>query len=211
MRITHTIKVALVLALAAFLLLGCGRSNATPEADSPEQDAGSDEFPLRDANEPLTVGEQATIVLSNDQAAEIRVLREDGETLYKLPIKQSTVIDAEVPFTLQTIEGALSEELAAKYVPVGTLAMELHAVQDTGYGFALKPLLTIHYTDAELDQAREQGATLDPLKGNLIALYKEQRAPKWVPQTSVTVNEDERTVVVSNIAGSGAWRLVAVK
>jgi hypothetical protein len=211
MRFTHTIRVALVLALAGLLLLGCGSPDAGTEMDSPEQDAGSEEFPLRDANEPLTAGEKGTIVLRNDQAAQVRVLHEDGAPLYELPIKQSTVIDAEVPFTLQTIEPELSEELAAKYVPVGTLALELHAVKDTGYGFALKPLLTIHYTDAELDQAREQGAALDSLKGNLIALYKEQRAPKWVPQTSVTVNEDERTVVVSNIAGSGAWRLVAAR
>jgi hypothetical protein len=42
-------------------------------------------------------------------------------------------------------------------------------------------------------------------------LYKEQRSPKWVPQTSVTVDADANIVVISNIAGAGAWRLVAKK
>jgi len=94
---------------------------------------------------------------------------------------------------------------------VGSTALELHAVQESGYGFALKPLLTIHYTQEELAAAAAQGATVEPLKGNLIVLYKEQRSPKWVAQTSVTVNEAARTVVVSNIAGAGAWQLVALK
>jgi hypothetical protein len=109
------------------------------------------------------------------------------------------------------IEAELDEELIEQYVPVGNTALELHVVQETGYGFALKPLLTIHYTQEELDAAQAQGASLEPLKGNLIVLYKEQRSPKWVAQTSVTVNADENTVIVSNIAGAGAWRLVAKK
>ena len=128
-----------------------------------------------------------------------------------LPIKKNTVIDSDVPFTIRTIEQELPEELAAQYVAVGSHALELHAAEETGYGFALKPLLTIHYSLAELDAAKEAGASLDVLKGNLIVLYKEQRSPKWVSQTSVSVDESARTVVVSNIAGAGAWRLVAKK
>ena len=62
-----------------------------------------------------------------------------------------------------------------------------------------------------LDTAKAQGATLEPLKGNLIVLYKEQRSPKWVAQTTVAIDEAAGTVKVSNIAGSGAWRLVAKK
>ena len=77
--------------------------------------------------------------------------------------------------------------------------------------YFVKPLLTIHYSQEELDAAQAQGATLDPLKHNLIVLYKEQRAPKWVAHPGINVNEAESTVVVSNIAGAGAWRLVAKK
>ena len=141
----------------------------------------------------------------------MQVQREGGELLYELPIKQNTVIDPDTAFTIQVLEVEWPEELAEKYVPVGSTALELHAAHETGYGFALKPLLTIHYTQNELDAAQAQGATLEPLKGNLIVLYKEQRSPKWVAQTSVTVDADAGTVVVSNIAGAGAWRLVAKK
>ena len=107
--------------------------------------------------------------------------------------------------------GGVASSLLGDYVAVGPYALELHAAEETGYGFALKPLLTIHYSAAELEAAKGAGASLDVLKGNLIVLYKEQRSPKWVPQTSVSIDESAGTVVVSNIAGAGAWRLVAKK
>ncbi len=125
--------------------------------------------------------------------------------------EKSNNVDPDTAFTIQVIEGELPAELSEQYAAVGNTVLELHVANETGYGFALKPLLTIHYNQEELNEAQGQGATLDPLKGNLIVLYKEQRSPKWVAQTSVTVNEDANTVVVSNIAGAGAWRLVAKK
>jgi hypothetical protein len=194
------------------LLVGCSSPPTGGEEDVPADDAaGSDKFPARDASTPLVVGEKGTIILGLAQPVDLVVQREDGSLLYELPIKQNTVIDPDTPFTIQVIEPELDAELAEQYVPIGNTALELHAVEETGYGFALKPLLTIHYTLDELEAAQTQGANLDPLKGNLIVLYKEQRSPKWVAQTSVSVNEDAHTVVVSNIAGAGAWRLVAIK
>ena len=206
------IALALILSVLALLLLGCGspstEGEAPPQAEEP---AASDEFPARDVNTPLLVGEKGTIILGTAQNVNLQVQREGGEPLYELPIKQNTVIDANTAFTIQVLEVDLPQELAEQFVAVGNTALELHVANETGYGFALKPLLTIHYSQDELDNAQAQGATLDPLKGNLIVLYKEQRSPKWVAQTSVTVNEDASTVVVSNIAGAGAWRLVAKK
>ncbi len=204
---------ALALALVSALLLGCGGKTGdtgTPAASTGGETAGA-AFPSKDPGEPFTVGEKGTVVLTNDRAYEIRVNRDDGDPLYVLPLKRTTVIDPSVPFTVRTFEGGLSEESSARYAAVGTYVLELHAAEETGYGFALKPLLTIHYTSSEIDAARQEGAPLDPLKGNLLVLYKEQRAPTWVPQTSVSVNEDAQTVTVSNIAGAGAWRLVAKK
>jgi hypothetical protein len=202
----EVLSCCLVLALAIVLLAGCG-GNASDA--SPAQATGS--LPVRDPAQPLTVGEQGTVTLTNDRDDTLQVLRADGAPLFALPIKENTVIDPDVPFTIRTIERDLPEDLVDTYVAVGSYAFELHAAQETGYGFAFKPLLTIHYSQAELDAAREAGASLDVLKGNLIVLYKEQRSPKWVPQTSVSVNEDAGTVTVSNIAGAGAWRLVAKK
>jgi len=215
----------LALALVVVLLAGCGGpaddaepaddAGATGDAGAPgapvEGSSGSAGFPARDPGEPLTVGEQGTITLTNDREDTLRVVRSDGDPLYVLPIKKNTVIDPDVPFTIRTFEAELPEDLAESYVAVGSYALELHAAQESGYGFALKPLLTIHYSAAELDEAGQAGASLDVLKGNLIVLYKEQRSPKWVPQTSVSVDEAAGTVTVSNIAGAGAWRLVAKK
>jgi hypothetical protein len=44
-----------------------------------------------------------------------------------------------------------------------------------------------------------------------VVLYKEQRSPKWVAQTSVSVDKEANVVTVTNIAGAGAWRLAAKK
>jgi hypothetical protein len=208
----HKIALALILSTLALLLLGCGGPSVEGETVVPvEEPAGSDEFPTRDGNTPLTVGEKGTVILGNAQGADLQVQRANGQLLYELPIKPNTVIDPDTAFTIQVIEPELPEDLAETYVPVGSTALELHAAQESGYGFALKPQLTIHYTQEELDAAQAQGANLDPLKGNLVVLFKEQRSPRWSLQTSVTVNEGAQTVVVSNIAGSGAWRLVAKK
>jgi hypothetical protein len=206
------VALALFLSVLALLLLGCGGPAAEEETTPATQEpAGSDEFPARDAGAPLTIGEKGTIILGNTQDANLHVQRVGGEPLYELPIKQNTVIDPDMAFTIQVLESELPAELAEQYVAVGATVLELHAADETGYGFALKPLLTIHYSQEELDAAKAKGAVLEPLKGNLIVLYKEQRSPKWVAQTSVTVNEAASTVVVSNIAGAGAWRLVAKK
>jgi hypothetical protein len=105
----------------------------------------------------------------------------------------------------------MPEEYADQFVPVGDHAFELHAAEDQGYGFALRPKLQIYVTDAEISAATEAGASLDTLKGNLTILYQEQRSPKWVPQTSISVDQETKIVTVSNVAGAGAWMLVAKK
>jgi hypothetical protein len=207
----NKVTLILVLSMLAALLLGCGSPSPGQEPEEAQEAAGIDGFPARDVDTPLTSGEKGTVILGTTETANLVVQRADGSPLYELPIKPNTVIDPDTPFTIQVIEPELPEDLAEQYAPVGTTALELHAAQETGYGFALKPLLTIHYTQQELDAAQAQGATVEPLKGNLIVLYKEQRSPRWVPQTSITVNEAANTVVVSNIAGSGAWRVVAKK
>ena len=207
------IALALILALLALLLLSCGQAavSETEEKAPVEEPSGSDEFPPHDASEPLTVGDQATIMLGTGTDVNLLIQRADGQVLYELPIKSNTVIDPNTAFTVRTFEFGIPEELADQYVAVGSTALELHAALETGYGFALKPNLTIHYSQEELDAAQAEGANLDPLKGNLLVLYKEQRSPRWAVQTTVSIDEEAGTVVISNIAGAGAWRLVAKK
>ena len=218
----NLLGIALALVSMAAFLLACGgpAGDSGPAGDfeapetSPAALAGETtdaDFPSKGPDEPFAVGERGTILLTNDRAYELRVIREDGAPLFVLPVKQTTVIDPSVPFTVRTFEQELPPEMAADYAAVGAYALELHAAQESGYGFALKPLLTIHYRSAEIEAAQETGAALEPLQGNLIVLYKEQRSPKWVPQTSVSVDQDAQTVTVSNIAGAGAWRLVSRK
>jgi hypothetical protein len=96
-------------------------------------------------------------------------------------------------------------------VPIGEYALEMHVIEETGYGFMLRPKIVFHYADDEVEAAKGNGAALDELKGNILVLYKEQRSPRWVPQRSVSIDEDAKTVTVSNVAGTGAWWLVAVK
>ena len=206
------IALALILSVLALLLLGCGSPSNEGEAPPQDQEpAASDEFPARDANTPLTVGEKGTIILGTAQDASLQVQREGGEPLYELSIKQNTVIDPNTAFTIQVLDVDLPQELAEQFVAVGNTALELHVANETGYGFALKPELTIHYLQEELDAAQGQDAMLDPLKGNLVVLYKEQRSPRWAAMTTVAIDEDAGTVTVSNIAGAGAWRLAAKK
>lgn len=205
-----TLWVILTLALAAALLLGCG-GGATEEGPAVEESSGSADFPVKDPAEPFALDEKGTVTITNDQAYTIRVQRADGSNLFTLDFKKNGVIDPTVDFTVQTVPFEMPEEYAEQYVPVGDRAFELHAADDQGYGFALRPKLQIYVSDAEVSAATEAGASLDTLKDNLVVLYKEQRSPKWVPQTSISIDEENKVVTVSNIAGSGAWMLVAKK
>jgi hypothetical protein len=197
-----------VLATASILLWGCGAGNE-PDEVTPEAASGSEAFPVKDPSQPFAVDEKGTVTLTNDQAYTIEVQRASGELLYKLSFKKNGVIDPSVAFTVQTIPFEMPEGLAGQYAAVSDLAFELHAANEPGYGFALRPELKVYYSDEEIAQATEAGATLAPVSGNVLVLYKEQRSPKWVPQSSVSVDETGKVVTVSNIAGSGAWMLVA--
>jgi hypothetical protein len=213
MRKQHVLWMILTLVLAGILLVGCGPSGDVEGEGSgatveQSENAG---FPAKDPNAPFALDEKGTVTLTNDQAYTIKVQRSGDDPLFALAFKRSGVIDPSVDFTVQTIAFEMSEDLAEKYVPVGERALELHAVQDQGYGFALRPELKIHFTDHEIAAAQEAGAALETLKGSLLILYKEQRSPKWVPQISISVDESARVVTVSNIAASGAWMLAAKK
>lgn len=197
----------IVLATASILLWGCGASNEPGEV-TPEAASGSSAFPVRDPSEAFAVEEKGTVTLTNDQAYTIEVQRASGEPLYELSFKKNGVIDPSVAFTVQTVPFELPEELAGQYVAVGDRAFELYAANEPGYGFALRPELKVYYTDEEIAQATEAGAALESVSGNVLVLYQEQRSPKWVPQTSVSVDEAGKVVTVSNIAGAGAWMLV---
>lgn len=198
----------IALIIASIVLWGCGASDEPSDA-TPEAGSGSEGFPAKDPSEPFAIDEQGTVTLTNDQAYTIVVQRANGDPLYQLSFKKNGVIDPSVDFTVQTIPFEMPEDLAGRYVAVGDRALELHAVNETSYGFALRPELKVYYTAEEIAQAQEAGAALDPVSGNVLVLYKEQRSPKWVSQTSVGVDEAEQVVTVSNIAGSGAWMLVA--
>lgn len=204
---------ALALILAAVLAwTGCSSSppgSATPPQESTEETGTG--APTRDPSQPFAVSEKGTVTLTNGQAYDIVVQREDRTPLFDFSLKKGAIVDPSVQFTIQTPEVDVPEELASSYVQVGSYAFEMHVAGETGYGFALRPTLTIYYADAEIEAARQAGASLDTLKGNLIVLYKEQRAPKWVPQTSVSLDQEAKTVTVTNVAGAGAWRLAARK
>ena len=204
--------IAMTLALAGVLMFGCGGKEKGGESrPTTEKEPGSADFPAKGPSQPFTVNEKGTMNVTNDQAYNIQVQKESGEPLFVMAMKKSTVIDPSVDFAVQTFQVEVPEEHASRYVTVGQYALEMHVVGETGYGFALRPALKIHFTDKEIQSAKQNGASLDTLKGNLIVLYKEQRSPRWVPQTSVSVNEEAKTVTVSNVAGAGAWRLVAKK
>lgn len=201
--------VIVAVVLVSIVLWGCS-SAAEPAAATPEGGNGEgDAFPVKDPSQPFGVDEKGTVTLTNDQAYTIQIQRANGEPLYTLSFKKNGVIDPSVDFTVQTIPFEMPEELAGQYVAVGDRAFELYAANEQGYGFALRPELKISYTDEEIAQAQQSGAALDTVSGNVLVLYKEQRSPKWVPQTSVAVDESTNEVTVSNIAGAGAWMLVA--
>jgi hypothetical protein len=210
---TRSRWMALALVLVGMLVLGCSAGNSpTGEATSPTgEGTGSTAYPVRDPGTPLAWNEKGTVTITNDAAYNIQVLGPEGNPLFSLEMKKGAVVEPRVDFTVETIEVDVPEELSSQYVAVGRLALQVHVVGDTGYGFSLRPQLTIHFADQEIQTAKQSGAALDVLKGNLIVLYKEQRSPKWVPQTSVSLDEASKTVTISNVAGAGAWRLVAKK
>jgi hypothetical protein len=195
--------------MAVALLVGCEGSAEPTPAVAEETSPSELSFAVKDPAEPFAVDEKGTITLTNDQAYDIRVQRETGDPLFVLSFKKSGVIDPSVRFTVQTTSFDVPDELSESYVAVSERAFELHAADEQGYGFALRPELKIHFTEEQIAAAQQEGATVDPLEGNLIVLYKEQRSPKWVPQTSVSIGQDNNVVTVSNVAGAGAWALVA--
>lgn len=202
--------IVLTLFLAGTLLLGC-QAGQDPAVDEPTATAEAQELPVQDPGTPFSLGDQVQVALTNAQAYNLIVQRDNGEPLFGMAFKKTGVIDPSVDFSVQTFPFEMPEDLAQTYVPVGEYAFELHALDEPGYGFSLRPELTIHFTAEEIAAAKEAGAALEPLKGNLLILYKEQRSPKWVPQTSISVDEQAGSVLVSNIAGAGAWTLVAKK
>jgi hypothetical protein len=205
------LRLAVAFALLGSLLLGCSSDRGGGDGSGTSGGKGEEgpSFPSHDPNEPFALDERGTVTLTNDQAYDIQVQRPDGEVLFLLAVKKGTVIDLSVRFTVQAIETGIPEDMAPHYVPVGDYALQMHAVDETGYGFALRPVLKVGFTDAEIQAAAENGGALDTLKGNLIVLYREQRSPKWVPQTSVSVDAEARTVTVNDVASAGAWRLAA--
>jgi len=202
----------LAAALVGALLLGCSGPQGN-EVSTPDQteEQGSSEFPAKDPGQPFALSEKGTVTLTNQVAYNIVVQGENGESLFEFSSKVGATVEPSVRFAVQAFEQPVPEELAAKYVAIGSFAMQMHVAGETGYGFALRPTIKIHFTDDEIAAAKQAGASLEALKGNLIVLYKEQRSPQWVPQTSVSVDQDAKMVTVTNVAGSGAWRLVAKK
>jgi hypothetical protein len=208
----NVLWVTLTLFFVGTLVLGCGGEEGPAEPPSSEEGgSGSEGFPAKDPAQPFAIDEKGTVTLTNDQTYEIQMQRDSGEPIFAFTIKKNGVIDPEVDFAIQAIQVDMPEDLASDYVPVGQYAFEMHAARESGYGFALRPELRIFFTDQEIEAAKQKGASLAPLKGNLLVLYKEQRAPKWVPQTSISVDEAAKAVTLSNVAGAGAWWLVARK
>ena len=151
------------------------------------------------------------MTLANEQPTQVTVQRDTGEALFTFIMKKGGIADPEVNVAVETIEPEMPEDLAGDYVPVGQYALQMHAVDETGYGFMLRPRIEFRFTDAEIEAAKGNGASLETLKGNLFILYKEQRSPRWVPQRSVSIDEENNVLTVSNVAGTGAWWLVAGK
>jgi len=195
--------------IAGALVLGCGGPATDGGETEPTAPAGSAEFPAKDPGEPLTLDEKGTVTLARDGTYDIKVLRENGEVLFRLVAKKGTVIDPEIDFTIQALQVDVPEELAGEYVAVGDYAFELLATDEMGYGFSLRPVLEVHINEQELQAAKEAGGSVDTLKGNVVILFKEQRAPRWVTQTSLSWDEAAKIVTVSNIASAGTFRLVA--
>ena len=212
LRLRKALWGVLLLALVGALALGCSGDKASDQPpDEVEEATGSAEFPEKDPAQPFVPGERGTVALTNDQAYDIQFQRENGDLLFRFVSKKGAIIDPSVQFTAQTLQVEVPEELASQYVPVGEYGIEIHVLGDTGYGFALRPKIEIHFSEQEVEAAKQAGASLDTLKGNLVVLYKEQRSPRWVPQTSLSWDEESKVVTVSNVAGAGAWRLVARK
>lgn len=205
----RTLWTALTLILIGVLLLGCGGSKGGEETSTGEEEQSGSDLPVKAAGEPFDIGEEGLVTLYREQPAEIIVQRDSGETVFAFLMKKGGTADDEVRVAVKTFEPELSEEVTESYIPVGQYALQMHAVDETGHGFMLRPKIEFHFTEQEIEQAVANGAALDPLKGNLLILYKEQRSPRWVPQRSVSLDEANGVLTVSNIAGTGSWWLVA--
>ena len=203
--------VILTLVVVGALTLGCGSPGTDEGEPEPTAQAGSAEFPAKDPTEPFALDEKGTVTLTRDGTYDIQVLRDSGDVLFRLTAKKGTVIDPEADFTIQTLQVDVPEEFVNEYVSVGDHALEMYATDEMGYGFSLRPVLEIHITDQELQAAKEAGGAVDTLKGNVIILFKEQRAPAWRPQKNLIWDEEAKIVTVSDIAASGTFRLVAQK
>lgn len=209
-RVWWVVLVLSVVCLAAIGCAGAGDEVTEPSGEEEEGQAGGD-FPVKDPSKPFALGEKGLVNLTNSDPVEIVVQRDSGEPLYKFIMKSGGIADPQIQVAVQTIEPQMPEDLAASYVPVSKYALEIHVVGETGYGFMLRPKIECYFSADEIEAARGQGAALEPLKGNLFALYMEQRAGQWVPQKSVSLDEAANKVTVTNVAGTGAWWLVAVK
>jgi hypothetical protein len=211
MKRRHVLWTVLLLVLVGSLLLGCGSSGSAGDEGPTEEETSGPDLPLKDPSEPFAIDEQAMVLFAREDPAEVTVQRASGDPLFEFIMKKGGIADEQISVAVQAIQPELDEDLAADYVPVGEYALEMHVVEETGYGFMLRPKIIFHFGDDEIEAAKENGAALDELKGNVLVLYKEQRSPKWVPQRSVSIDEEAKTVTVSNVAGTGAWWLVAVK
>ncbi len=132
------------------MLLGCSaQKDPTGEPTSPAgQGTGSTDYPARDPGTPLAWDEKGTVTVTNDAACNIQVQGQDGNPLFSLEMRKGTVIEPRVDFTVETIEVDVPAELS--YVAVGQLALQVHAVGETGYGFSLRPELKIHFTEEDI-------------------------------------------------------------
>jgi hypothetical protein len=197
------------------LLLGCAGPKESGDTGMPsDSDAGdetSSDFPLKDPSKPFALGEKGLVTLTNGEPLEITVQRDAGAPMFKFIMKKGGIADPEIQVAVQTIAPQMPEDLAATYVPIAEHALEMHVVGETGYGFMLRPKIEFYYTGEEIQAASGQGAAVEPLKGNLLILYMEQRADQWRPQKSVSLDEAANKITVSNVAGTGAWWLVAQK
>ena len=202
---------ALTLIIVGALMLGCGSPGGGEAQPTAEEGGGNADFPAKDPSEPFSLGEKGTVTLTKEQGYDIQVQDESGNPVFRLVAKKGALLESGMDFTVRTFEADVPEELSSQYVPVGAHAFEMYVVEELGYSFSLRPKLEIHFTEQEIEAAKQAGASLETLKGNLIVLYKEQRSPSWRPQMALTWDEEGKIVTVSNLAATGVWRLAAKK
>jgi hypothetical protein len=164
----------LLLILVGSLLVGCGTggTGAGGEGEgTTKEEKGSADFPLKEAGEPFAIDEKGTVLLAREEPAEVTVQRVSGDALFEFIMKKGGIADEQISVTVQVIQPELPEDLAGEYVPVGSYALEMHVVEDTGYGFMLRPKIVVHFDGDDIEAAKESGAALDELKGNVLVLY----------------------------------------